>query len=1133
MTSKSFGSKSYWSWSAKFRRYALIIGFTWTFAVSLSFLWNYYADKTRTFHEIHEVARAQFERDVLYRRWNASHGGVYVPSTGTTHPNQYLTEVEERDILSPSGQQLTLMNPAYMTRQVHELGKMTEGVYGHITSLNPIRPENAPDDWEIQALESFEQGATEIAAVETIAGGSFYRFMRPLVTEEGCLKCHAQQGYQLGDIRGGISVSVPMAHYIATMYNSLLTMGISHGILWLLAIIALTFSVHHLRRQVVKRDELDQIIQSNEINFRTFFNAVDNFHFILDDQGKIREVNQTVTNRLGYTEAELTGQPVLMVHPEDRREEAGQIIASMLKGERKSCPIPLITKDGKQIPVETYVSLGEWYGEPAIFGVSKDISDLKQSEEKFAKAFHVNPAIAGLSDMETGEYIEVNKTFYDKLGFSPEEVIGKKAAEVVKLDPRFRETVIKKLQKDNKVTNVETIIYTKNGAPLNFLLSAEIVEIGNKKYNYTTGVDITDLRKAEKAQKESEERLELFFAQSLDGFFFMMLDEPVEWNDNIDKEKALDYIFAHQRITKVNDAMLAQYKATRNQFINLTPNDFFEHDLEAGKKVWREFFDAGRIHIDTKEKRFDGSDMIVEGDYICLYDRENRITGHFGIQRDVTERRRKDNELKKKQYYLEKAQDIGNIGTWEMNIADRTSIWTDEVFRIFEQPVTKKTTYDQFISYVHPDDCDYVNEKWQAALDGDSYDIEHRIIVKDKVKWVREKADIEYDGNGTAIRAIGVTQDISHYKDVEQELAKLGIALYQSPASVVITDLSGNIEYVNPKFEQLTGYSKDEVIGKNPRVLKSGESPPDFYKELWDTITSGKEWRGEFHNIKKNGEFYWELASISPIINHKGEIVNFVAVKEDITERRRLEDQQRHANRLEAITKLTGGIAHDFNNILGSIIGSADMLDMQTPENSPQHQFTKIIVDKSQQAANLVSQMLAYSRQQMLQPIPLELNDVIDDLTDQIKKIIGGKINLELKLTEDLMPIKADKKAIDQIIINLCDNAVSAIDGGGSITLTTRNIEPADELKDRFKNLDDGRYVLLSVTDTGAGINPEHMDKIYDPFFTTRDVGEGSGLGLSMVHGLVKQHHGHIRCDSEPGNGTTFELLFPASNSIG
>ncbi len=212
--------------------YVLTLALMWSAIVIASLTWNVYQTRQKTLDLARIQARDSFMKDVVYRRWNAGHGGIYVPVTDETPPNPYL-EVPERDITTQSGVVLTLMNPAYMTRQVHELGAKAFGIQGHITSLNPIRPANGPDSWEARALESFQDGVKEFSSIEELKGNAYMRLIRPLITEEGCLKCHAKQGYKVGYIRGGISVSIPMSPLWAVERSSLLTLYLGHGLLWL------------------------------------------------------------------------------------------------------------------------------------------------------------------------------------------------------------------------------------------------------------------------------------------------------------------------------------------------------------------------------------------------------------------------------------------------------------------------------------------------------------------------------------------------------------------------------------------------------------------------------------------------------------------------------------------------------------------------------------------------------------------------------------------------------------------------------------------------------------------------------------------------------------------------------------
>ena len=241
----------------RLEHYVWALAVVWTIVVAASLVWNVAQMKHETLEAARIQARVAYEKDVTYRRWNAGHGGVYVPVTEATQPNPYLSDVPERDITTPSGKLLTLMNPAYMTRQVHELSEKEYGVRGHITSLNPIRPENAPDPWEAEALQAFERGETEISSVEETEGEEYIRLMRPLITEKGCLECHAKQGYQEGDIRGGISVSVPMEPLRAIERKRILTFALAHGLLWLAGLSGIVLGTQRLRRSDRERRQVE------------------------------------------------------------------------------------------------------------------------------------------------------------------------------------------------------------------------------------------------------------------------------------------------------------------------------------------------------------------------------------------------------------------------------------------------------------------------------------------------------------------------------------------------------------------------------------------------------------------------------------------------------------------------------------------------------------------------------------------------------------------------------------------------------------------------------------------------------------------------------------------------------------
>ncbi len=354
----------------------------------------------------------------------------------------------------------------------------------------------------------------------------------------------------------------------------------------------------------------------------------------------------------------------------------------------------------------------------------------------------------------------------------------------------------------------------------------------------------------------------------------------------------------------------------------------------------------------------------------------------------------------------------------------------------------------------------------------------------------------------------------------EGQVRLLTRAVEQSPASIIMTDPGGAIVYVNPAFERVTGYSAAEVTGKNPRVLKSGVQGPEFYRQLWQTITAGHVWRGELVNRRKDGTLFRESALITPVTEPDGSIGHFLAVKEDVTEHRLLEDQFRQAQKMEAVGRLAGGVAHDFNNILTVIMGYTGAIAAEPGLAEHVRADLAEVQAAAKRAAGLTGQLLAFSRRQVIQPAHLSLNTVIRNLDKMVRRLIGETIRVETDLALDLPTVFADAGQLEQVILNLCVNARDAMPGGGVIRISTTATATAD-----------GRpTVLLELADTGVGMSPEVREHLFEPFFTTKGVGKGTGLGLATVYGIVQQAGGTIEVESEPGEGTTFRIFLPATS---
>ncbi len=370
-------------------------------------------------------------------------------------------------------------------------------------------------------------------------------------------------------------------------------------------------------------------------------------------------------------------------------------------------------------------------------------------------------------------------------------------------------------------------------------------------------------------------------------------------------------------------------------------------------------------------------------------------------------------------------------------------------------------------------------------------------------------------------------REVTDRRRSEADLRTLWQAIEQSPSSVVITSPNGTIEYVNPKFCEATGYAREEAIGLNPRVLKSGRTDVEDYSKLWKTITSGHVWRGEFLNRKKNGQLFWEMAAIAPVKDTTGRVTHYVGVKEDISERKEMEEQLRQSQKMQALGQLTGGIAHDFNNLLAIIIGNLELLDESLNGDNAPRELIEDALWSAHRGAELTHRLLAFARRQPLKPDVIDFNGIIRGLSDLLRRTLGGGIRVREDLAADLWSAYADRGELERALLNLAVNARDAMPRGGMLTLETRNATIDAAYAEQYDEFAAGDYVVLSVCDSGAGMAPDVVRHAFEPFFTTKEVGKGSGLGLSMVYGFVKQSGGHIEIDSHLARGTRVSLFLP------
>lgn len=371
--------------------------------------------------------------------------------------------------------------------------------------------------------------------------------------------------------------------------------------------------------------------------------------------------------------------------------------------------------------------------------------------------------------------------------------------------------------------------------------------------------------------------------------------------------------------------------------------------------------------------------------------------------------------------------------------------------------------------------------------------------------------------------AAGIIRDVSERRRAARERARLAAAVEQAAESIVITDTEGTVQYVNPAFERLTGYSREEFIGKNQRILKSGKQDPSFYKGLWSEISQGRSWFGRFINKKKDGTLFEEEETISPVFNASGEIINFVVVKRDITHEVELESQLRQSRKMEAIGLLAGGVAHDFNNLLATINGYVALANSAVGENHKASELLAGIQRAVDQGEAVTQSLLTFSCGAPTRKKPVDLRDHAQQVVGLLDRIMPQGIRVSLESDDqDPIWINANDSQLQQVIMNLAINARDAMPDGGTLSVAvTRETAGGDDPHARVP------MARLMVRDTGVGMTLEVRERIFEPFFTTKPKGRGTGLGLAIIHGIVKDHDGRIAVWSEPGCGTSFVVAFP------
>jgi PAS domain S-box-containing protein len=514
---------------------------------------------------------------------------------------------------------------------------------------------------------------------------------------------------------------------------------------------------------------------------------------------------------------------------------------------------------------------------------------------------------------------------------------------------------------------------------------------------------------------------------------------------------------------------------------------------------------------------------------------DGKFAGLLFSARDITSRKKSEEAMTRLVERFDLATHAANLGVWDRDLQTNELLWDNRMFELYG---VKKddfsVSYESWLHGIHPDDAACTQEEIQQALYGrKDLNTEFRIIHPDgAIRNIRTYGKVTRDASGKPLRMTGINYDITEHKLAENKLRESekqyrslfteiseGFALHE-----IICDESGKpVDYrflnINPAFEKITPFKADDVIGKCVRqILPQTE-------EIWIEKYGHVALTGQpvsFEMYAKELDRHYQVNAFSP---QKGQ---FAVLFTDITERKNMEAQLIQAQKMEAIGTLAGGIAHDFNNILGAIIGYADMAQEELPQDSPTLECIDEILRAGERAKKLVEQILAFSRRHDAERKPLLMVPLIKEIVKLLRPMLPSTIRIKQNIQVQDPLILADATQIHQVLMNLCTNAAHAMqEKGGTLTIGLKPVTVQEEDPLLSGHLAAGNYLELQVADDGHGINEKIQHLIFDPFFTTKRTGEGTGMGLSVVHGIVKSYGGHIRLESKVGEGTSFFIYLP------
>lgn len=904
------------------------------------------------------------------------------------------------------------------------------------------------------------------------------------------------------------------------------------------------------------------------------------------EDGVFLDVNETWQVMTGYTREEAMGMSGRRLWPD--QESAHRFVDGLRRtGTVRGWEQPFHRKDGEIFIAQLWSQLLTVGGEQVILSTLVDITPLKRaeaalrdSEARFKTIFDHAPVAIGIGAVEDGRLLEVNPAWLRLMGYRRQEVLGRTAGELgIYLDEAAREGIVRKARQGEGVSQ-ELRLRRKSGEIIDVLFSADVVALGGSPCLLVMLNDVTIQKQAERALKKSKQEYQQLFQNMLEGFASCRMVRDASGY-------AEDFVFLN-----VNRALshLTGLTDLAGKRISQVIPQVRESNLELLRACGRVAENGEPEHLETfvapLEQWYAVSLYGLErGYFVVLCDNitsrkreEIRKNATVELLRICNEAQRVDELLSRTAGFFRDLSGCEAIGI-RLRCGDDypycEAIGISNAFIEAERGLCERDAQGMPLldAEGRPVLRCLCGEVITGRCQGDascsargSYFTANGTVATEGYvrsrchgEGYRSLALVPLHSHGERIglfqfsdrrpglvsaEKVALYEDLVDYIAISFSKLKADQALLEASQyneqiiagaqeGIIVYDRELRYQVWNPYMERFTGIKAEEILGRRPQEVLPFLEKAGVVEKLARTLEGEESGSVDFpFSIESTGVSGWAVDTRAPLRNAQGEIIGAIATVRDITAERRLEEQLRQAQKMEAVGQLAGGVAHDFNNVLQVIMGYCSLLEVDPKLDEKQRGEVEQIMVSAERAAQLTKGLLAFSRNQVMEPKRVNLCDIVQHVQKFLVRIIGEDITLKTApCPESALTVMADSGHIEQVLINLATNARDAMSKGGTLTLKTESVQIEDGVESPFGHSEPGRYACIVMEDSGCGMDEETRGRIFEPFFTTKEVGKGTGLGMAIVYGIVKQHNGFVSVYSEPGQGTTFRVYLPQVNT--